>query len=363
MAVAKRALAVVLAVICLVATAGTAVAQAYTVRGIEVDVEAENAVMAREMAIESAQREGLRRVLERLTLPQYVDRLPAADQQALSTLVTAFEVEEESTSATRYVGRLSVSYDEAAVQALLQGTAVPIVLETPPSLLVVPALQEADGLAVFTGPEGWRDAWSTEATRNTLLDIRLPVGDLVDLRTLGPQALEDEPENALALAAERYGAEAAILLVARADDPSSPTRVAVTERGNHGWRTGFAGDSLTMDADPTTVWQAAVRRTKTALENEWKAGNLVAMDQIARLPVSVALGSLEEWADLRRRLDQVGAIRDIDVETFSQQRADLVFNHIGNVDQLQRALEARGLQLSEGAGTWQLQRTAGQPAG
>jgi len=368
MAGAKRALATVLAVVALaavVATAGVraAVADAFTVRGIEVDVEAEDAVLAREMAIEEAQRDGLRRLLERLTLPQYVDQLPAVDEQSLTRLVSAYEVEEESTSATRYVGRLSVSYDEAAVQDLLQGTAVPIVLDTPPSLLVVPALDEPDGLAVFTGPEGWRDAWSSEAGRNTLLDIRLPVGDLVDLQTLGAPALETDPENALALTADRYGAEAAILLVARADDPLSPTRVTVTERGRHAWRTDFAGDSLAMDADGETVWQAAVRRTMTALEREWKAANLVAMDQIARLPVTVSLDSLEVWADIRRRLDQVGAIRGIDVETFSQERAELVFNHIGNVDQLQRALEGRGLQLSEGAGTWRLQRTAGQPAG
>lgn len=363
MALAKHALAVVLFVFVLITTAATARADAFTVRGIAVDVEADNAVLAREMAIEEAQREGLGRLLERLTLPQYAEQLPAADQQALTRLVTAFEVEEESTSATRYIGRLSVSYDEAAVQDLLQGTGVPIVLDTPPSLLVVAALDEPDGLAVFTGPDGWRDAWSAEATHNTLLDIRLPVGDLVDLRTLGAQALESAPETALALAAERYGAEAAILLVARADDPLGPTRVTVAERGSHAWRTDFAGDSFAMDADSATVWQAAVRRTKAALEREWKAANLVAMDRLTRLPVSVALGSLEAWADIRRRLDQVGAVRGINIEAFSQQQAELVINHIGNVDQLQRAFEARGLQLSEGAGTWRLQRLTGQPAG
>ena len=363
MPLAKHALAVVLVVVALVAGAVTVHANAFTVRGIAVDVEADNAVLAREMAIEEAQREGLGRLLERLTLPQYVDQLPAADQQALTRLVTAFEVEEENTSATRYVGRLSVSYDETAVQDLLQGTGVPIVLDTPPSLLVVAALDEASGLAVFTGADGWRDAWSAEATHDTLLDIRLPVGDLVDLRTLSAQALENEPDTALALAAERYGAEAAILLVARADDPLSPTRITVTERGNHAWRTDFAGDSFAMDADAATVWRAAVRRTKAALEREWKAANLVAMDRLARLPVTVALGSLEVWADIRRRLDQVGAIRGLDVESFSQERAELVFNHIGSVDQLQRALAGRGLNLSQGAGTWRLQPMAGQPAG
>lgn len=340
-----------------------ALADAYTVRGIAVDVEAEDAVTARELAIEQAQRDGLRSLLERLTLEQYYGQLPAADQQALTRLVSAYEVEEENLSATRYVGRLSVVYDEQAVQGLLQGTGVPIVVELPPSLLVVPALDAGGTLEVFSGPDGWRNAWATEAASNTLLDIQLPLGDLSDLRMLSAEALQSDPEAALALAAERHGTEAAVLLIARADDPASPTTVTVTTGGSHGVELDVAGERLTMDGEPGAVWQAAVRQAKTALENDWKAQNLIAMDQLARLRVDVQLGTLEEWADIRRRLAEVAAVRRVDVEMFSQAEAALVVNHIGNRSQLQRALEARGLRLSEGAQSWRLQRMAGQPAG
>ncbi len=361
MRLAKRAAA--FAVLVGLALPAAALAEAYTVRGIAVDVEAQDAVTAREQAIEQAQRDGLRTLLQRLTLPQYYDQLPSADQQSLTRLVNAYEVEEESVSATRYVGRLSVVYDEAAVQGVLEGTGVPIVVELPPALLVVPVVDEGGRLAVFDGPAGWRDAWAAEGQRNTIWDIRLPLGDLADLRTLSAQALESEPEPALALAADRHGAEAAILLVARADDPLSPTRITVTSGGSHALALDFAGDSLAMDGDAETVWRAAVRRVTSALEAEWKTQHLIAMDRLTPLRVGVPLGTLDEWAEIRRRLAQVAAIRRVDVEVFSQAEAELVVNHIGNVSQLQRALEARGLRLSEGAQSWRLQRTAVQPAG
>ena len=340
-----------------------ALAEAYTVRGIEVDVEAENAVMAQEEAIRRAQQDGLRRLLERLTLPQYYGQLPTVGDEAIGRLVSAYEVEEESVSATRYVGRLSVVYDEAAVQGLVEGTGVPIVVEAPPSLLVVPALDQDGGLAVFTGPGGWRDAWAAETPGNTLFDIRLPLGDLTDLQLLSGDAIARDAGAALALAAERHDAEAAILLVARADDALSPTRVTVAGGGSHGLGLDFAGDSLAMDGDPESVWRAAVRRALGVLENDWKAENLIAMDRLAQLRVGVPLGTLDEWADIRRRLDQVAAIRRVDVAAFAQAEAELVLNHVGSVSQLQRVLEARGLRLSEGAGAWLLQRAAGQPAG
>jgi hypothetical protein len=367
MLLAKRAGILTLLVGWLACLAGalpaTAWADAYTIRGIDVDVEAEDAVMAREQAIEQAQRDGLRRLLERLTLPQYYGQLPPLGDQPLGQLVSAYEVEEESVSATRYVGRLSVVYDEAAVQGLLEGTDVPIVVELPPSLLVVPALDQGGELAVFTGPDGWRDAWAAETPGDTLFDIRLPLGDLTDLQLLSGEALARSAEDALALAAERHGTAAAILLIARADDPASPTRVTVSNGGSHALELDFAGDSLAMDGDPESVWRAAARRVMGVLENDWKAQNLIAMGRLAQLTVGVPLGTLDEWADIRRRLDQVAAIRRVDVASFAQAEAELVLNHVGSVSQLQRVLGARGLRLSEGAGAWLLQRAAGQPAG
>ena len=362
MLLAKQA-RVLLLLGCLVGLPAAALADAYTVRGIAVDVEADDAVTAREMAIEEAQIEGFRQLLERLTLPEYYDQLPPASQQSLARIVSGFEVEEENLSATRYVGRLSVVYNPDAVQAALQGTGIPIALDQPPSLLVVPALDHAGALEIFTGPAGWRDAWSAEIQDDALLDIDLPLGDLADLRLLSGQALADDPEAALRMAAERYGNDAAILLIARPDDPMDPTRVNVSLGGNYGWPAPFAGDSLAMDSDAETVWQAAVRRTVTTLENEWKRENLVAMDRLARLPVVVPLTAFDDWTDIRQRLTQVAAIRQVDVETFSQRQVGLIFNHIGNVNQLQRALEARGLRLSQGADAWRLQRMGGQPAG
>src|SRR6056297_3041686 len=62
-------------------------ANPYEVSGIAVDVEAENAVMARELAVEQAQQEGLRELLERLTVPSYYGQLPSPGQQSMSRLV------------------------------------------------------------------------------------------------------------------------------------------------------------------------------------------------------------------------------------------------------------------------------------
>ena len=366
MALAKRAAAPLLLagglILAAVGLTGEVHANPYEVSGIAVDVEAENAVMARELAIEQAQQDGLRELLERLTVPSYYGQLPSPGQQSMSRLVSGFGVEEESVSATRYVGELSVVYDATAVQDMMQGSGVPIAIDLPPSLLIVPAVDMAGELAVFTGPDGWRNAWAEEAGRNTLLDIRLPLGDLDDLRMLSGEALNRQPQTALADAATRYGTEAAMLVVANPDDPEAPSQVTVAMGSAHGWSTPVNSETVAPGGEPEIVWAAAVRRFMGGLEGQWKAENVVLTGRLASLGVDVQLGSLDTWADIRRRLAEVAAIRQVEIETFAQQDATLVLNYIGSLDQLQRSLATRGLDLADGAGTWRLLRMAGQPS-
>ena len=364
MALAKRTIAFLRPLLLTIALlAGPALADPYTVNGIAVDVTAENAVVARETAVADAQVKGLDELLRRLTLPRYADRLPAVGPETAAALVTSYQVEKENVAATRYVAELAVTYDALAVQNLLEGTGVPIVVDLPPPLLVVPALETEGGLAVFGGSPAWRDAWAREAGRNTLLDIVLPLGDLADLRTLGDQALAGDPTTALADAAVRYGTEGALLVVAAPDSPDTPREIDARLGGATGWPTGMAPLTVTAEGEPEEVWAAAARQVMTALENEWKAENLVEFDQLAQLRVEAPLGSLEDWSAIRSGLAGVSVIRKIEVRTFSQAEAELVLSYIGNVDQLRRALSARGLALFEGADRWRLQQTAGQGAG
>jgi hypothetical protein len=364
MALAKRPLALPgLLLATIAAVAGAALADPYTVNGIAVDVTAENAVLARETAVTEAQVTGLRELLERLTLPSHYSRLPVVGSETATSLVTSYQVEEENVAATRYVAEMAVTYDAEGVQNILEGTGVPIVVDLPPPLLVVPALNADGGLAVFDGVSAWRDAWARESGRNTLLDIVLPLGDLTDLRTLGGQALAANPQTALDEAALRYGTDGAVLVTATADSIEAPTRIDLQLGGAAGWPTTVSQLTVAMEGEPEEVWAAAARRVMGELEAEWKRENLVAFDSLAQLEVAAPLGGLEDWAAIRSGLEEVSAIRRIDVMSFSQAEAELVLNYIGNVDQLQRALAARGLGLSQGAERWRLQRTAGRNAG
>ena len=84
-----------------VPTAGAA--DIYRILGVPVDATAESAVAARERAIDAGQREGLVRLMRRLTSPTAHDRLPDVGALQIERYVNSFEIAEEKVGPTRYL--------------------------------------------------------------------------------------------------------------------------------------------------------------------------------------------------------------------------------------------------------------------
>ena len=83
-------------------------------RGVPAEATAENAVAARDAAIASARRIAFRRMAEQMGAPP-----PSLSDSQIEGLVGAMIVEEERTTATRYIGRLTIQFQAGAVGSAL----------------------------------------------------------------------------------------------------------------------------------------------------------------------------------------------------------------------------------------------------
>jgi hypothetical protein len=193
------------------------------VAGVPVDATAASAVAARQEALLAGQREGLRRLLRRLTRPEDAGRLPKVEALPVERFVESYQIADEKVSPTRYVAALSVAYAPEPVQGLLRSADVPFLERRAEPLLVLPALETAMGeLDLWGEANPWRAAWNERAAvASPLVELRLPLADAGDVSTLGPGALS--PENpdpdpdpgALAALGQRYEAQAVVVARAR----------------------------------------------------------------------------------------------------------------------------------------------------
>ena len=89
---------------------------AYTVEGVEVDVTAENAVKAREKAMDEGQVKAYRMLAERFLGEEAMKTFKDPDPVTVSSLVQDFEVTKEQLSSKRYKGTYTVRFRPNAMK-------------------------------------------------------------------------------------------------------------------------------------------------------------------------------------------------------------------------------------------------------
>lgn len=354
--------ALLLALATSLGAAGPGLAQDWwTEVGVPVDVSAENAVAARQKGIEAGQREGLRRLLERLAPPEERSRLPAVEGLPVARYVRSYEIAQEKVAPTRWLATLNVTFDPDAVSALLTGRGL-AVLEprAVPVLLVVPAEEQAGELVLWAREEPWWQAWERVVATERALRLVLPLGDLADLAALTPQRIEAGDRDTLGRLAERYGAADAVLAVLR---PRGGTAAAGLEV-----RFRAGGGVLRDDPEPVPVEPGAAEPLEAAAEQAlgrlveaWRRAGLVRSDRPVDLALSVPLADLAGWVQIRRVLETLPEIREVRTLSIARDRAELVVRYLGDLGRLRDGLARRGLELAQEGGAWQLRAADGQP--
>ncbi len=352
----------------LLACVPLAAADPFEVAGVAVDVTAESAAQARDQAIAEGERRAFEALLDRLVAADVRGSVQTPDRPVLQGLVKDFSIASEKTSAVRYIATLVVRFDAEAVQGWLIEQGVPFAATPSDPVVVVPVWEEGGRVTLWDDPNPWRDAWDADAGAAPMVPTLLPAGDLADVATLTARQALDGDAAALAALAARYEATDSLVAYARlvADTRSGTTIVAVTAG-----RFGPEGRQWLADVnvrpEPDEDRDAALRRAVAAVVQEvdqrWKQDATVSAGGTEELEVVVPIASLRDWVDVRRQLEAMVVVRDLDVVMLASDRVRIKLVYVGDIEQLARALGDSGLALIQDPPDWVLVPPARDGAG
>lgn len=342
-------------------------AETFRIEGVPVDATAESAVAARQIAIDQGQRDGLTRMMQRLTAPADRARLPDVRALPVDGYVASYEVAQEKVGPTRYVATLNVSYVPAEVQRLLQGAGLPYVARRSDPILVVPVEETPTGPAVWLEDSPWRLAWYDALDQATVVALALPLADLGDVAAAPASAVAAGDRAALDALAQRYGTQRVAVVVGRLDrapEGGGLARVAVVARDGKAWDRVIA--RRTIEAVPgETEAQTLARATGAAvaaIEDDWKTATLARAAGAATVVAAVPLADLAGWVQIRRDLTGLGEVRSLQLDSLSRTEARVAIGYDGDLAQLSTALARVGLALAEENDGWHLRPAAIGPA-
>jgi hypothetical protein len=338
----------------------------FTVRDVSVDVTADSATAARDRGIREGQRKAFEALFDRLTPDSARAALSGLDGASIDQMVQSFEVQEERTSAVRYLGRLAVTFNAQAVRSFMRGHGVAYTEVRAKPVLVLPVDQTGGAPVLWQAETGWRQTWADLPLQGGLVPVTVPYGEAPDVADIGADQALAGDATALRRIADRY--QAGDVAVAVLTSGAGSVTANVTIYPASGGAESFSISQPTVTPAPGTSVQSdptlreAVNRVVNRLEERWTAANVVVAGNEGGLTVKVAFAAQNEWVETRRRLSKIPTITQTRVVSLARDGAELELRYIGGLDQLRTALAQQDLTLSEGSGGGELRWRGAQPS-
>ena len=329
----------------------------FVIRSIPVDSVADDANAARKLALAEGQESAFGMLLKKLTLDTDHGRLPTIQRTEINNYVHGFEVANERRSERRYLADITVRFKPQAVRALLRGADIPFAESVGSPIVVLPIFQRADVIKLWDDPNPWREAWRYFELREGLVDLVVPIGELMDLTAINSAQALDGNRMALANFAAGHGADEALVAVANlAFDPDGTPVVDVTLQ-RYGAVVGpllverFIGESAGSIED---LLGESVSKMAARIEHDWKYENLLEFDEKQDIKVDVPIEDFAHWLKLNSELGKLPVIREANILSLSLRKAVVHVHYLGSVGRLSNLLAQRGIDLLSSDGRWVL---------
>src|SRR5581483_9971285 len=347
--VSALAMVVLLATAAISSRPAAADQNVYVAAGIPVDLTGDIATL-REKAMLQAQRDGLKKILASIASPEALQSLQLPDDETIPSWVQDFEIEEEKTSASRYIGKFTFRFMADPIRQFLTENNVSYAETESKAVLVLPVFTNETGDTELWGPTNpWFAAWASRPQQPGLVPIQTPVGDLPDQNAISAtQALAGDKVRIQSLS-DRYAAGDVIVAEASLQPPGANGQrvlnLSIIDYGNGGGQS--AKDQVTSDTgNIDQLLKDGVDRVASLVQNSWKQDNLVDPNQRSQVKVHVPFSSLQQWVEVKRHLAQVSLVKSVNLTNLSRTGADIELTYLGDEVQFVRALNQASLMIT-----------------
>lgn len=331
---------------------------AFSVRNVPVDVTAATVEAARDKAMIEGQRTALDILLRRLVASADLARLPVFTDREVVNLVIDFGIDNEKSSAVRYIAEMSVRFQPDAVRQILQKNnlayaewrGAPIAI-----LPIWPSVIESNDVAE-NNP--WRQAWLSGASQGVApFAVQSAEQSAEAEQTLNAASQEDVEQFA-----QKIGAKDMLVSWVRIEETGGNILLTVRNRAAGSFAAAIEGtrnyQGPIQDGQEPLLKKAVADIVQTINDN-FKSGNAVRQGKASSLSVVAPLkNGLSDWLAIREKLMRSAAVRGYEIKLLTRDRAALSLYYVGDQNQLEHNFVQNGLVLMWIDDHWELANSA-----
>lgn len=330
----------------------------FTVENVNVDVTAQSAVAARELAFEKAQLDAFIILTKRMLSDGEASTFQTPEISTVSSLIQDYEISNEQLSSVRYKATYKFRFKDKDIKQFFSGANLDYTDISARPALVLPFLQRGDQTMLWSPYNAFMKAWNrADDLMSGLVPLVVPLGDISDVQDIGDEDAMNYQASKMERILARYEASEAIILVATPDETLSrvenPSDAAVgalniymyrTDRGRPEFVQGIDVSASSNDT-LASLMDRAVQNVRSELRKDWKSRTVVNSSQNNAVKVRVQFASLKEWADTQKALKRVYGINNVKVISVTPSEAHLDLAFQGDESRLVLALEQANFSL------------------
>ncbi|GGD01048.1 DUF2066 domain-containing protein [Aquisalinus flavus] len=306
------------------------------------------------------------------------------DASQLPSMEQGFAVFDEKSSARTYSAKISYRFKAEEIRDLLKRSGIPYSESQTRMALIIPVLETQNGDYLWETNNPWARAWLARSLTNELTPMLLPRGDETDMEILPVGAALSFDQAALQQMAERYGVRQVLIAHAFLDEEDGQYRMRgrlldgyLASSGRNA--ANYSADNASALYDDTAGFgssgvlvrtssdqpgralfenffrgeagdfpvlaQRAVENMVSRYAAGWKAQTLVDHSVVRQVRMNVWVDSLDEFALIRRALEDSPIVESIETGPISLQGGSITVSVAGAMDQLVADLRQRNVIL------------------
>jgi len=322
----------------------------FEVKNISVYIESTSSSKAKEIALLKAQEKGFKSLMNKMLLESEYEKIESITIKKILEFVDAIEIQNEKTAPNKYIGNLTVSFNEEKILRYLNKNDIKFTSLKSKPLLILPIYKFAGVTYLWEKKNIWRNVWLKKINIDGLIPIQSSEGKFSDFIYFNQDKAVKKNLNNLELLAKSHNTTGVLIAILKKKYNRDKSKI-LFDLDLSIYR--FDGEKKIKFKDSIEIYSNeysedilndAKVKVEQFVNQQWKTAN-VTSSQKKFEKITVFYKNLNDWINIKKTISNISIIDKFNVKNFSHNEAVIFLSFSGNLTQLKVAFKQSDLDF------------------
>lgn len=283
--------------------------------------------VSRQKSINKANRIAFMVLLKNLKMDE--NFLANISDEEIAEAVYSRQILDERMAGNYYSAKFNISFLKSSVNAILDvGEAQEVVRGEEEIFLIFPVEVMKGQTVLWERNNGWNKSLDESINFSNARNIILPAGDYADIVSVNLKNVSSSNYSTFNSTLTRYGADSAIVAYFEFDDIENKANITlniIRQSGTSKIRLSFVNSKNLSRSG--LLLEVADRAVSHVINSNEVATKKVDKSNSDTMAINVEISDLEEWMSIKKKLESLYFIKNLQLESISRNTVKVVIKH------------------------------------